>query len=123
MTHDLTRSETSAATRQTGRLAALRTDWLPLALLGGDAVIVVASIAGAYLYHHTIDPLHTEGTALPFTPYVAAIPRPSTISTNRGAGGACQICCSAFTVESGSRPYWSLPPSRSATWARITRVW
>jgi exopolysaccharide biosynthesis polyprenyl glycosylphosphotransferase len=60
--------------RRTGRLGALRPDWLPLALVFGDAVIVLVSIAGAYVYHHAIDPLHTEGMNLPFPPYVVAMP-------------------------------------------------
>jgi len=64
----------ATATRKSGRLAMLGPDWLPLALLVGDAIIVVASILGAYLFHHTIDPFHTEGRFLPFGPYIAAIP-------------------------------------------------
>jgi exopolysaccharide biosynthesis polyprenyl glycosylphosphotransferase len=60
--------------RPAGRLVFLPPDWLPLALLAGDAFIVVASILGAYWYHRTIDPIHTEGTSLPFAPYVPAIP-------------------------------------------------
>lgn len=60
--------------RRTSRISALGPDWLPLALLAGDAIIVVASVVVAYLFHHTIDPIRTEGGHLPFGPYVAAIP-------------------------------------------------
>jgi exopolysaccharide biosynthesis polyprenyl glycosylphosphotransferase len=46
-----------------------------LALLAGDALIVVGSIAAAYWYYHNLDPLRrTEGLALPFGPYVPAMP-------------------------------------------------
>jgi len=65
---------TARASQRSSRLAALGPDWLPLALLAGDAILVVASIAGAYLFHRTIDPFHTEGRLLPFGPYIAAIP-------------------------------------------------
>jgi len=59
----------------TGRLVFLPPDWLPLALIGGDAVIVVASIVTAYWYYHNLDPLHrAEGSALPFAPYLLAMP-------------------------------------------------
>jgi exopolysaccharide biosynthesis polyprenyl glycosylphosphotransferase len=64
----------SVVARPTSRLAALPPDWLPLALLLGDAVIVAASILVAYWFHHTIDPIHTEGRFLPFGPYIPAIP-------------------------------------------------
>ena len=61
--------------RRAGRLAILPPDWLPLALLGGDALIVVGSIAASYWYYHNLDPLRrTEGLALPFGPYVPAMP-------------------------------------------------
>jgi exopolysaccharide biosynthesis polyprenyl glycosylphosphotransferase len=61
--------------KRTGRLVSLPPDWLPLALLGGDALIVVGSIAAAYWYYHNLDPLRrTEGLALPFGPYVPAMP-------------------------------------------------
>jgi len=62
------------AARKSSRLVTLGPDWLPLALLVGDAVIVVASIVAAYLFHRTVDPFHTEGRLLPFGPYIAAIP-------------------------------------------------
>jgi exopolysaccharide biosynthesis polyprenyl glycosylphosphotransferase len=61
-------------TRRSGRLATLGPDWLPIALLAGDAIIVVISIGVAYVFHRTIDPLHTEGRFLPLAPYVAAAP-------------------------------------------------
>ena len=64
----------SVVARPSSRLAALPPDWLPLALLLGDAVIVIASILGAYWFHRSIDPIHTEGRLLPFGPYVPAIP-------------------------------------------------
>jgi exopolysaccharide biosynthesis polyprenyl glycosylphosphotransferase len=64
----------AAAAKRSSRLAALGPDWLPLALLVGDAIIVVSSIVGAYLFHRTVDPFHTEGRFLPFGPYIAAIP-------------------------------------------------
>src|SRR5439155_14181510 len=60
--------------RRSSRLATLGPDWLPIALLAGDAIIVVASTVGAYLFHRSIDPFHTEGRFLPFGPYAAAIP-------------------------------------------------
>ena len=58
-----------------GRLVLLPADWLPVALLVGDAVIVVFSIVAGYWYYHSLDPLRrADGLALPFGPYVAAIP-------------------------------------------------
>jgi exopolysaccharide biosynthesis polyprenyl glycosylphosphotransferase len=68
------RSAATPAARPAGRLVFLPPDWLPLALLVGDAIIVVASLLAAYWYHRTVDPIHTEGTALPFAPYLPAIP-------------------------------------------------
>ena len=57
------------------RRRSLPPDWLPTALIAGDAVIVAASIPVAYWYYATLDPLHRgAGQALPFTPYVPAIP-------------------------------------------------
>jgi exopolysaccharide biosynthesis polyprenyl glycosylphosphotransferase len=57
------------------RLVFLPPDWLPLALIAGDALIVAASIVGAYWYYRNLDPLrHAEHTALPFGPYLPAIP-------------------------------------------------
>lgn len=65
----------SESGRRTGRLVFLPPDWLPLALLAGDALIVVGSIAAAYWYYHNLDPLRrTEGLALPFGPYIPAMP-------------------------------------------------
>jgi Undecaprenyl-phosphate glucose phosphotransferase len=53
----------------------LPADWLPLALLVGDALIVVVSVVGAYWYYVNLDPLRKAGgAALPFAPYVAALP-------------------------------------------------
>ena len=61
--------------RGSGRLLFLPPDWLPLALIGGDAIIVAASMAAAYWYYRNLDPLHhADGPALPFTPYLLAIP-------------------------------------------------
>ena len=64
----------SVVARPTGRLAALPPDWLPLALLAGDALIVALSILAAYWFHRTVDPIHTEGRYLPIGPYLPAIP-------------------------------------------------
>jgi exopolysaccharide biosynthesis polyprenyl glycosylphosphotransferase len=65
----------TAPAERTGRLVFLPPDWLPIALLAGDALIVVFSIVAAYWYHHNLDPLRrAEGLALPFGPYLAAIP-------------------------------------------------
>jgi exopolysaccharide biosynthesis polyprenyl glycosylphosphotransferase len=60
--------------KPSGRLSTLGPDWLPLALLVGDTIIVVVSIIAAYLFHRTLDPFHTEGRFLPFGPYLAAVP-------------------------------------------------
>ena len=58
-----------------GRLALLPPDWLPLALIAGDALIVVASIAASYWYYVNLDPLRDLArTALPFGPYLPAMP-------------------------------------------------
>jgi exopolysaccharide biosynthesis polyprenyl glycosylphosphotransferase len=57
------------------RLVLLPPDWLPLALVVGDAVIVAGSVLGAYWYYVNIDPLRrAAGAALPLGPYVSAIP-------------------------------------------------
>jgi exopolysaccharide biosynthesis polyprenyl glycosylphosphotransferase len=64
----------SVVARPAGRLAALPPDWLPLALLVGDAIIVAASVLIAFWFHRTIDPIHTEGRFLPIGPYLPAIP-------------------------------------------------
>jgi Undecaprenyl-phosphate glucose phosphotransferase len=58
-----------------GRLVSLPPDWLPRALIAGDAVIVVISLLLGYWYRHTLDPIKQQGgEALAFAPYVAAIP-------------------------------------------------
>jgi len=63
------------SSQRAGRLVFLPPDWLPLALLIGDAVIVVASIAAAFFYYHNFDPLRrSEGAALAFGPYLPAMP-------------------------------------------------
>jgi exopolysaccharide biosynthesis polyprenyl glycosylphosphotransferase len=63
------------AQARTGRLLFLPPDWLPLALLAGDALIVIASTPAAYWYYRHLDPLHhAEGAPLPFAPYVPAMP-------------------------------------------------
>lgn len=57
------------------RLVFLPADWLPLALLVGDVLIVVVSIGGGYWYHAHLDPLRrSEGSIPPFGPYAAAGP-------------------------------------------------
>lgn len=56
------------------RLVVLPPDWLPLALLAGDALIVAVSILASYWYYVNIDPLRRAGgAALPFAPYLPAI--------------------------------------------------
>jgi Undecaprenyl-phosphate glucose phosphotransferase len=58
-----------------GRLVFLPPDWLPIALVVGDAVIVAASLLLGYWYRHNIDPIRQEGgVALAFGPYLIAIP-------------------------------------------------
>ncbi len=50
-------------------------DWLPIALVLGDTLIVIAAVVGAFWYYHNLDPLRrTEGPALAFGPYVGALP-------------------------------------------------
>src|SRR5437899_1518946 len=72
--------EVRSAQPGTSRLVALGPDWLPLALLVGDAVIVAASVLAAYWYYVNLDPLRrAAGAALPFGPYLAAIPLVITI--------------------------------------------
>ena len=62
-------------TQRPSRLVFLPPDWLPLALLIGDVLIVVVSIGAAYWYYHNLDPLRrSEGAALPLGPYLAAMP-------------------------------------------------
>src|SRR5438067_1464273 len=59
----------------TGRLVFLPPDWLPKALLLGDAVLVAASLLAGYWYRHNLDPIRQEGgAALAFGPYLLAIP-------------------------------------------------
>ena len=63
------------AAEQPHRLVVLPPDWLPLALLIGDAVIVAGSVVAAYWYYVNVDPLRrAAGAALPFAPYAAAMP-------------------------------------------------
>ncbi|TAN34331.1 undecaprenyl-phosphate glucose phosphotransferase [bacterium] len=63
------------AGEQPSRLVVLPPDWLPLALVVGDAVIVAASVVAAYWYYVNVDPLRrAAGAALPLAPYLAAIP-------------------------------------------------
>jgi exopolysaccharide biosynthesis polyprenyl glycosylphosphotransferase len=58
-----------------GRLVFLPPDWLPIALVAGDAVIVVVSLLMGYWYRHNLDPIRQQGgEALAFGPYLAAIP-------------------------------------------------
>jgi exopolysaccharide biosynthesis polyprenyl glycosylphosphotransferase len=50
-------------------------DWLPRALVAGDAVIVVVALLLGYWYRHNLDPIKQQGgEALAFGPYLAAIP-------------------------------------------------
>src|SRR5689334_4494704 len=59
----------------TGRLAILPPDWLPIALIAGDAVIVAVSLLLGYWYRHNLDPIRQQGgAALAFGPYLVAIP-------------------------------------------------
>ena len=56
---------------ESARLGALGPDWLPLALLVGDAVVVGASVLISYWYYINVDPLRrAAGAALPFAPYI-----------------------------------------------------
>jgi exopolysaccharide biosynthesis polyprenyl glycosylphosphotransferase len=76
-TDDSRESEPAGATSsgRAGALVFLPPDWLPIALLVGDAVIVVASVLIAYWYYGHLDPLHRSGTPIPpFGPYLAALP-------------------------------------------------
>jgi exopolysaccharide biosynthesis polyprenyl glycosylphosphotransferase len=58
-----------------GRPLFLSTDWLPKALIVGDAVIAGASVLVAYWFHHRFDPIHTLTPGeLPLGPYLVAIP-------------------------------------------------
>jgi exopolysaccharide biosynthesis polyprenyl glycosylphosphotransferase len=67
---DLVRQSAGAS-----RLVALGPDWLPLALILGDAVIVAIAVLGSYWYYVNLDPLRrTAGAALPFGPYIPAVP-------------------------------------------------
>jgi exopolysaccharide biosynthesis polyprenyl glycosylphosphotransferase len=65
----------SRTNQRAGRLVFLPPDWLPLALLVGDVVLVAVSIVLAYWYYGHIDPLHrNEATTPPFGPYLLALP-------------------------------------------------
>ena len=58
-----------------GRLVFLPPDWLPKALLLGDAVVIAVSLLGGYWYRHNLDPIRQQGgAALAFGPYLVAIP-------------------------------------------------
>jgi len=62
-------------TAPAGRLVFLPPDWLPKALIAGDAVIAGGSVLLAYWFHHSFDPFHTLTPGeLPIGPYLAAIP-------------------------------------------------
>src|SRR5258708_4083804 len=57
------------------RLVFLPPDWLPLALIAGDAVMAVAAVLLGYWYRHTPDPMRNQGgELLAFGPYLVAIP-------------------------------------------------
>ena len=59
----------------TGRLVFLPPDWLPKALVLGDAVMVAVSLLVGYWYRHNLDPIRQQGgAALAFGPYLLAIP-------------------------------------------------
>ncbi len=65
----------SAVAVPTSRLVFLPPDWLPIALLGGDAAIVTVSLLLGYWYRHNLDPIRQHGgEALAFGPYLTAIP-------------------------------------------------
>ena len=69
------RTPKQVSTSIAGRVAVLPPDWLPLALLAGDAIILALSVLVSYWYYVNIDPLRrAAGAALPFTPYIPAIP-------------------------------------------------
>ncbi|TMC87638.1 MAG: hypothetical protein E6J12_12695, partial [Chloroflexi bacterium] len=52
-----------------GRLGSLPADWLPVALLAGDAVIAAISVPAGYWIKYG-----NATQSLPFLPYAAAIP-------------------------------------------------
>jgi len=61
--------------RPDSRLLFLPPDWLPLALIAGDAVIAAAAVLLGYWYRHNLDPIRQQGgEALAFSPYLVAIP-------------------------------------------------
>ena len=61
--------------RPESKLVFLPPDWLPLALIAGDAVIAVAAVLLGYWYRHNLDPIRQQGgEALAFGPYLVAIP-------------------------------------------------
>ena len=55
--------------RAESRLSSLRVDWLPIALVIGDAVIAAISVPGGYWIKYGY-----ASQSLPFQPYLAAIP-------------------------------------------------
>jgi exopolysaccharide biosynthesis polyprenyl glycosylphosphotransferase len=57
------------------RLVFLPPDWLPVALLAGDAILVTGAVLVGYWYRHNLDPIRQQGgEALQFGPYLVAIP-------------------------------------------------
>jgi exopolysaccharide biosynthesis polyprenyl glycosylphosphotransferase len=77
--NDPAAAQLPARTAQIGpaerRLVFLPPDWLPIALVVGDAVLVTASLLVGYWYRHNLDPIRQQGgEALAFGPYLVAIP-------------------------------------------------
>jgi exopolysaccharide biosynthesis polyprenyl glycosylphosphotransferase len=56
-----------------GRLGSLPADWLPRALILGDAIIVAAAVLATYGYHRDVDFLYRRGS-LKETAYLVAVP-------------------------------------------------
>ena len=53
----------------------LRPDWLPIALVVGDAIIAAVSVLLAYWYRHHLDPIrHLDPSELPIGPYLVGVP-------------------------------------------------
>src|SRR5713226_10102523 len=52
-----------------------RPDWLPMALVVGDAIIAAVSVLLAYWYRHHLDPIrHLDPAELPIGPYLVGVP-------------------------------------------------